>query len=61
MKVKLARPNRNKKREPTRGQDWCHSCDEAQVRDGQKCPVCKTVNGIRKNKKPYKPEEMLDD
>ena len=58
-KIKLAKPNRDKKRRPTRGQDWCHSCDAAQVRDGQKCPNCKAINGIRKNKKPYPKEDLL--
>jgi len=59
--MRLDKPNRDKKREPKGGKDWCHKCDASQVGDGEKCKNCGNMNGIRKNKKPYPITEVVED
>jgi len=43
--------NRDISRRPKSSKGWCWGCDRCMVRDGQKCPVCGTRNGHKRNKK----------
>jgi len=44
--------NREKKLTPRKhGKFWCIHCDQAQVHEGLKCPVCKKRSGTRRLRK----------
>jgi len=46
--VEYKKSNREKRMTPKLGRWWCDSCDRAEVAVGQKCPVCKNIQGGRK-------------